>query len=99
MHLGGAQLGTRITATVTIAKSDYPNGKFGFKGQNELTIENPDVAKTVTLTLERTGGLIGRQTVSILHKTGAYINFQLSNSLFFNKYFSYSPEGRILQLF
>ena len=49
-----------------IAKSDYPNGKFGFKGQTELKIPNPDTTRTLVFTIERTGGLTGRQTVSFL---------------------------------
>ncbi len=60
---GGALLGERHTTSVDIAKSDYPNGKFGFKGQTELNIPNPDRARTLVITVERTGGLIGSQMV------------------------------------
>ena len=66
MFPGGATLGSRSTTRVDIAKSDYPNGKFGFKGPTEHTIPNPDTTRTLVCTIERTGGLTGRQTVSFL---------------------------------
>ncbi|XP_052793587.1 adhesion G-protein coupled receptor V1-like [Mya arenaria] len=64
---GGARLGVRKMMTVEIAKSDYPNGQFGFKGQPgiDTKIIMNNTAKMVQrmLTVERTGGLLGEQTV------------------------------------
>ena len=67
---GGATLGEQTTATVTIVKSDYPNGEFGFMGQTELSIENPDELQTVSVTISRIGGLLGKQLVSFSLKSG-----------------------------
>lgn len=61
--LGGALLGTILTSVVTIAKSDYPNGRFGFKGQLEVKLGNPANQIQRMFTVERTGGLLGQQTV------------------------------------
>ena len=63
--LGGATLGTANYASVTISKSDYPNGKFGFKGIPKLIkeIPNPDRTKNQMLTIVRSGGLTGKQQV------------------------------------
>ena len=61
---GGALLGARTTAVVTIAKSDYPNGRFGFVGQTEITIPNPATQRSLVFTITRSNGLIGRQMVS-----------------------------------
>ncbi|KAJ8305198.1 hypothetical protein KUTeg_017250, partial [Tegillarca granosa] len=63
--LGGAKFGDLTTSTVTIAKSDFPNGKFGFKGERlQKTVPNPDrQAKKETLSIERTGGVTGQQKV------------------------------------
>ena len=61
---GGAILGSKITSVVTIAKSDFPNGKFEFVGETRVSVPNPATRKTVTTAIERTGGLLGRQTVS-----------------------------------
>ena len=72
---GGATLGSRSTTTVDIAKSDYPNGKFGFKGQTELIIPNPSTARTLVFTVERTGGLTGRQTVLYLYFYRSFFSF------------------------
>ncbi|XP_074651666.1 adhesion G-protein coupled receptor V1-like [Tubulanus polymorphus] len=60
---GGAQLGDRTMSLVTIAKSDYPNGKFGFVNDVKIAMTNPDIQKTLTLTVERTEGTLGEQTV------------------------------------
>lgn len=62
--VGGASLGTQLTATVTIAKSDFPNGKFGFEGQTEIVIPNPLAERDLAFTVSRTEGLAGTQTVS-----------------------------------
>lgn len=51
--------------TVTIAKSDYPNGMFGFRGPLEIIRENPARQEQTTLTIERSGGHQGQQTVSL----------------------------------
>lgn len=61
---GGAQLGNRVVSTVIIEKSDYPNGQFGFKGQLDVVIDNPAKEITRMFSVERTGGLLGDQTVS-----------------------------------
>ncbi|KAH3717902.1 hypothetical protein DPMN_060698 [Dreissena polymorpha] len=60
---GGAVLGKAVVSTVTIAKSDYPNGKFGFKGQLIITVDNPARTLQRMFTVERTSGLLGEQTV------------------------------------
>jgi hypothetical protein len=39
--LGGSLLGSVSMTTITIAKSDYPNGMFGFRGPLEIIRENP----------------------------------------------------------
>ena len=61
---GGAELGGLTTATVTIVKSDYPNGEFGFMGQTELRISNPDELRIISMRIERSAGLLGKQLVS-----------------------------------
>ena len=64
--LGGALLGNLLTSVITIAKSDYPNGRFGFKGQLDdldITLNNDATQQLRMLTVERTGGLVGQQTV------------------------------------
>lgn len=53
-------------ATVTIAKSDYPNGKFGFIGQLKVILDNPAQRIQRMFSVERSGGLLGEQTVSIV---------------------------------
>ena len=62
---GGALLGDRRTSLVTIAKSDYPNGAFGFGGTLNLTISNPRVTEVVTLVIDRRGGLLGKTEKSV----------------------------------
>ena len=57
-------MGDYTTATVTILKSDYPNGKFVFQGQTTIMMDNTDKLKQQVLAIERTGGLSGQQTVS-----------------------------------
>ena len=64
MQSGGAILGTNSSATVTIARSGYPNGKFGWRGSLALTIAKPAMLTTVLVAIERTGGLQGQQMVS-----------------------------------
>jgi len=62
---GGAVLGPRTTVTVTIAKTGYANGKFGFQGLSGLTVARSTSATTVPLMLERTEGSRGNQIVSV----------------------------------
>jgi len=50
---------------VTIVKSDYPNGEFGFVGQTELRIENPSELRIISVTVDRAAGLLGKQLVSL----------------------------------
>ncbi|KAL3865787.1 hypothetical protein ACJMK2_043142 [Sinanodonta woodiana] len=61
--IGGSLLGPLNLSTVTIAKSDYPNGKFGFKGQLEIFIDNPSSMRQQIFSVERTGGIQGQQMV------------------------------------
>ncbi|KAL4228132.1 hypothetical protein ACF0H5_013567 [Mactra antiquata] len=61
---GGAKLGKRVLSTIIIQKSDYPNGQFGFKGQLDVVINNTAIELTRMFSVERTGGLLGDQTVS-----------------------------------
>lgn len=61
---GGAVLGAHLVARVTIAKSDSPSGVVRFLNQSLLTVENPNSTLTLTLVLERTGGLVGAASVS-----------------------------------
>ena len=51
---------------MTIVKSDYPNGEFGFVGQTELRIENPRELRIISVTVARSAGLLGKQLVSVL---------------------------------
>ena len=62
--IDGALLGDILLSTVTIAKSDYPNGRFGFKGQLQVKMDNPANQVQRMFSIERTGGLLGQQTVS-----------------------------------
>ncbi|XP_061116243.1 adhesion G-protein coupled receptor V1 [Conger conger] len=59
---GGAVLGAHLVAQVTIAKSDSPSGVVRFLNRS-LTIENPNRTLTLTLVLERAGGLVGAATI------------------------------------
>lgn len=61
---GGALLGTRTSSYVTIAKSDYPNGKFSFTGPPERILANPENTFVLELGIARSEGLAGVQTVS-----------------------------------
>jgi len=62
---GGAVLGSRTTVTVTIARTRYKNGKFGFQGSLTLPVARSSTGTTVQLTLERLGGDNGNQIVSV----------------------------------
>lgn len=61
---GGVLLGTATTSLVTILKSDYPNGKFGFLGETTRSIPNPSSLQNVIFYVERTEGLLGMQEVN-----------------------------------
>ncbi|XP_070543508.1 adhesion G-protein coupled receptor V1-like isoform X2 [Ptychodera flava] len=55
---GGAILGNSLLSTVTIAKSDGPDGLIGFLATDiNRVIENPDTERDITFSIERTGGL------------------------------------------
>ncbi|XP_032809135.2 adhesion G-protein coupled receptor V1 isoform X2 [Petromyzon marinus] len=60
---GGAVLGSRLIATITIAKSDAPNGLIGFLGGTRLIVPNPNVTHQLVLPIRRSAGLIGEQQV------------------------------------
>ncbi|XP_077988560.1 adhesion G-protein coupled receptor V1-like [Glandiceps talaboti] len=55
---GGAILGDNLLSTVTIAKSDGPDGLVGFIATDiDRVVPNPSVATEVTFNIERSGGL------------------------------------------
>ncbi|XP_053337317.1 adhesion G-protein coupled receptor V1 [Clarias gariepinus] len=56
---GGAILGTRLVAQITIAKSDSPSGMVRFFNQSVISIPNPDSTLRLVLVLERFGGVVG----------------------------------------
>ncbi|XP_048838820.1 adhesion G-protein coupled receptor V1 [Brienomyrus brachyistius] len=60
---GGAILGRHLVAQITIAKSDSLNGVVRFLNHSRLTIQNPNSTLSLTLMLERTGGLVGETTI------------------------------------
>ncbi|XP_061172919.1 adhesion G-protein coupled receptor V1-like [Saccostrea echinata] len=60
---GGARLGNPNKTLVTILKSDFPNGNFGFKSPLKFRFPNPERLIQQTVTIERKGGLEGQQTV------------------------------------
>ena len=68
VKIGGAKLGLPNKTLVTILKSDFPNGNFGFKGQLKFRLANPERQMQQTLTVERKGGLKGQQIVSVQFK-------------------------------
>uniref|UniRef100_UPI003AAD5B8E adhesion G-protein coupled receptor V1 n=1 Tax=Centroberyx gerrardi TaxID=166262 RepID=UPI003AAD5B8E len=61
---GGAVLGPRLVATVTIAKSDSPSGMVRFLNDSLITLVNPNSTLKLTLVLERAGGFVGNATVA-----------------------------------
>uniref|UniRef100_K7FWY2 Adhesion G protein-coupled receptor V1 n=1 Tax=Pelodiscus sinensis TaxID=13735 RepID=K7FWY2_PELSI len=61
---GGAILGLHLLSQVTIAKSDSPNGLIRFLNQSQIILPNPSSSQTLSLVLERTGGLIGDAQVN-----------------------------------
>ncbi|XP_076853827.1 adhesion G-protein coupled receptor V1 [Brachyhypopomus gauderio] len=60
---GGAVLGSRLIAQITIAKSDSPSGTVRFVNQSMLTISNPDSTLRLLLVLERVRGVVGDATI------------------------------------
>ncbi|XP_006885449.1 PREDICTED: G-protein coupled receptor 98-like [Elephantulus edwardii] len=56
---GGAVLGRHLVSRITIAKSDSPSGIVRFLNQSKISLPNPNSTMTVSLVLERTGGLLG----------------------------------------
>ncbi|XP_069483725.1 adhesion G-protein coupled receptor V1 isoform X2 [Ambystoma mexicanum] len=61
---GGAILGSNLVSRITIAKSDSPNGVIRFLNQSRILIPNPNTTVTLSLALERTGGLLGESQIS-----------------------------------
>ncbi|XP_026994314.2 adhesion G-protein coupled receptor V1 isoform X1 [Tachysurus fulvidraco] len=61
---GGAILGTRLIAHITIAKSDSPSGMVRFVNRTVISIPNPDSTLRLSLVLERFGGVVGDAMIS-----------------------------------
>uniref|UniRef100_G1KP04 Adhesion G-protein coupled receptor V1 n=1 Tax=Anolis carolinensis TaxID=28377 RepID=G1KP04_ANOCA len=61
---GGAVLGLHLVTQITIAKSDSLHGIVRFLNQSRIILPNPDVTLTLSLVLERTGGLIGDSQIN-----------------------------------
>lgn len=59
-----AVLGERTDSYITIAKSDYPNGRFYFTGPPHRKIKNPETAISLTLNIERSDGYAGKQILT-----------------------------------
>ena len=60
---GGAVLGANSVARVTIAKSDSLSGLVRFLNESRIALVNPNETLSLTLVLERAGGLVGNATV------------------------------------
>ncbi|KAM6225436.1 adhesion G-protein coupled receptor V1 [Rhynchocyon petersi] len=56
---GGAVLGRHLVSRITIAKSDSPFGVVRFLNQSQISVPNPNSTITLSLVLERAGGLLG----------------------------------------
>ncbi|XP_053146642.1 adhesion G-protein coupled receptor V1 isoform X4 [Hemicordylus capensis] len=61
---GGAVLGLHLVSQITIAKSDSLHGIVRFVNQSRIILPNPNMSLTLSLVLERTGGLIGDSQIS-----------------------------------
>ncbi|XP_060617754.2 adhesion G-protein coupled receptor V1 isoform X2 [Anolis sagrei] len=61
---GGAVLGLHLVTQITIAKSDSLHGIVRFLNQSKIILPNPDVTLTLSLVLERTGGLMGDSQIN-----------------------------------
>ena len=86
--LGGARLGSNILSVITIPRSGYPNGKFGFAGPLVVILPNPDVPNTLSLMIERSENLAGQQTVSAYLRMDQCICYSFSFYCFkFHLYF------------
>ncbi|XP_055956200.1 adhesion G-protein coupled receptor V1 [Patella vulgata] len=95
---GGALLGSNIESTVTIAKSDYPNGKFGFVGQVDIKLANPVQSEQQVLGIRRTGGLLGQQNVywQILGPNNPNMVLQDTNDISFDINSVESTQGQLI---
>ncbi|XP_075449203.1 adhesion G-protein coupled receptor V1 isoform X3 [Ascaphus truei] len=60
---GGAVLGPHLVTLITIAKSDSPSGVVRFLNQSQITLPNPNASLSLSLVLERTGGLLGESQI------------------------------------
>uniref|UniRef100_A0A8C7IVD8 Adhesion G-protein coupled receptor V1 n=1 Tax=Oncorhynchus kisutch TaxID=8019 RepID=A0A8C7IVD8_ONCKI len=85
---GGAILGTHLVASVTIAKSDSPNGVVRFLNESVITLVNPDSTLRLSLILERVGGLItwsmlGPNTKEVLPPVNTDIGEPVNGSFHF----------------
>ncbi|ELW52331.1 G-protein coupled receptor 98 [Tupaia chinensis] len=61
---GGAVLGRHLVSRLTIAQSDSPFGVVRFLNQSNVSVPNPNSTMTLSLALERTGGLLGEIQVN-----------------------------------
>ncbi|XP_015282612.1 PREDICTED: G-protein coupled receptor 98 [Gekko japonicus] len=61
---GGAVLGLHLVSQITITKSDSPHGTVRFLNHSRIILPNPNVSLTLSLVLERTGGLVGDTQVN-----------------------------------
>ncbi|XP_054994600.1 adhesion G-protein coupled receptor V1 [Sorex araneus] len=61
---GGAILGRHLVSRITIVKSDSPFGVVRFLNQSSVSVPNPSSTMTLSLVLERTGGLLGETQVN-----------------------------------
>ncbi|XP_036069486.1 adhesion G-protein coupled receptor V1 isoform X2 [Oryzias melastigma] len=61
---GGAVLGPRDVARVTISKSDSPSGVVRFMNDTIIMVANPNSTLKLSLVVERAGGLLGNATVN-----------------------------------
>jgi len=78
MCSGGAVLGPRTTVTVTIARTGYANGKFGFQGSLTLSVARSTTATTLPLMLERAEGSQGNQIVSVDQSSSSLMHLLLN---------------------
>uniref|UniRef100_A0A673Z153 Adhesion G-protein coupled receptor V1 n=1 Tax=Salmo trutta TaxID=8032 RepID=A0A673Z153_SALTR len=85
---GGAILGTHLVASVTISKSDSPNGVVRFLNESVITLVNPNSTLRLSLHLERVGGLItwsmlGPNTKEVLPPVNTDIGEPVNGSFHF----------------
>lgn len=60
---GGAVLGSRHVARITIDKSDSQSGVVRFLNESLIAVANPNSTLKLSLVLERAGGGVGNATV------------------------------------